>query len=79
MKPKIIAMIVALGALTPPALAEELADTNGDGWLTLDEVQAAWPEISSDRFIGMDSDGDGLLDEEELDAARDAGELPDAG
>ncbi|MBN9889022.1 hypothetical protein [Salipiger abyssi] len=62
-----------------PAFAAEEADVNGDGMLTVSEVQAVWPEVSTDGFMSMDSDGDGLLSEEEVADARELGSLPEEG
>ena len=41
------------------------ADTNGDGSLSLDEVQAGMPRLA-DRFSKLDKDKNGLLSREEL-------------
>jgi Ca2+-binding EF-hand superfamily protein len=41
------------------------ADTNGDGQLSLDEVQAKMPRMA-DRFGEIDQDKNGLLTKEEL-------------
>ena len=41
------------------------ADTNGDGQLSLDEVQAKMPRLA-DRFTTLDTDKNGLLSKEEL-------------
>ncbi|UOA27522.1 hypothetical protein [Pseudosulfitobacter sp. DSM 107133] len=51
-------------------------DTNQDGVLTLDEVQAVYPEMGADQFISMDLDANGALDESEVAAATEAGLLP---
>lgn len=48
-------------------------DSNGDGVLTIDEVQAAMPEISVDAFNQMDTNADGALDAAEIEAAQTAG------
>jgi hypothetical protein len=40
-------------------------DANGDGKATWQEVSAAAPEISEDRFKVADADGDGALTPEE--------------
>jgi len=37
------------------------ADTNGDQQLTWEEVQAAFPEMTEERFERMDRNGDGVL------------------
>jgi Ca2+-binding EF-hand superfamily protein len=41
------------------------ADTNGDGQLSLDEVQAKMPKLA-ERFSKVDKDGNGFLSKEEL-------------
>jgi Ca2+-binding EF-hand superfamily protein len=41
------------------------ADANGDGSLSLDEVQAKMPRMA-DRFAAIDTDKNGLLSKEEL-------------
>lgn len=51
-------------------------DTNGDGFVTLEEVQAAHPEITPESFQAMDSNADGALDEEEIAAAQEGGVMP---
>ena len=67
---------VAVIALTASAWAQSDLDTNGDGMLTLDEVQAAYPEITAEDFSAMDTDSDGALSAEEVTAATEAGQLP---
>lgn len=69
---------VLLLASAGPAFAEEVADINKDGVLTLDEVQAVWPDISIDTFLYLDRDGDGLLGPEEIVVAREEGLLAEA-
>ncbi|MEL7090663.1 MAG: hypothetical protein AAFN94_02895 [Pseudomonadota bacterium] len=69
----------AVAALSPVlvlAQATEDLDTNADGVLTLDEVQAGYPEVSVDMFTTMDLNADGALDGEEIAAAQEAGILP---
>ena len=58
------------------ALAATEADTNGDGLLTIDEVQAVMPEISAEAFSAMDLNSDGALDAAEVQAAQEAGLMP---
>jgi len=45
------------------------ADANGDGQLSLDEVQAKLPRLSS-HFTDLDTDKNGLLSKEELAQGR---------
>ena len=66
--------------LSVPALAMgqglQDVDANGDGVLTIDEVQASFPEVTSDGFSAMDVNADGALDEAEVAAAQEAGVMP---
>lgn len=77
---KKIAALTALAALAFPALAMGQSaadlDTNGDGVLTIDEVQASFPEVTSDAFAAMDLNADGALDSDEITAAQEAGLMP---
>jgi Ca2+-binding EF-hand superfamily protein len=41
------------------------ADTNGDGQLSLDEVQAGMPRLAA-HFTDLDKDKNGMLSKEEL-------------
>ncbi|MEM6887642.1 MAG: hypothetical protein AAF636_05820 [Pseudomonadota bacterium] len=68
----VVAATFAAGA----AIAATAADTNGDGVLTIDEVQAAMPEVTQEAFNAMDLNADGALDEAEVQAAQDAGLMP---
>ncbi|MCG7518186.1 hypothetical protein [Ruegeria sp. Ofav3-42] len=77
MKPQNLALISAI-AIGLPALAsaQASADTNGDGVLTIEEVQAVLPEVDADGFSAMDANGDGSLDADEIAIAQEAGLLP---
>ncbi len=70
-----LAACVAVPSLVLAQAASEL-DTNGDGVLTIDEVQASFPEVTSDAFTAMDLNADGALDVEEIAAAQEAGLMP---
>ena len=75
-----LASLTFVAALTVPALAsaQDAAslDVNGDGVLTIDEVQAGYPEVTSDMFMAMDLNADGALDADEVAAAQEAGLMP---
>jgi len=62
---KTILSHVALSAITLPLLvhAQSAAemDTNGDGMLSVEEVQAAYPDVTGGTFIAIDANGDGRL------------------
>lgn len=74
-----LTLLAALG-LTIPALAMGAGaaerDANGDGLLTIEEVQAAYPEVTTESFTAMDTNADGALDAEEVAAAEEAGMMP---
>ena len=76
MKPSKIVLPLFLAATTSTAFAQSDIDANGDGVLTLAEVQAVYMETSETDFIAADSDESGTLDMDELAAAREAGLIP---
>ncbi|NVO55366.1 hypothetical protein HW561_06135 [Rhodobacteraceae bacterium B1Z28] len=77
MKPQNLAVISAIALGLPAlALAQSSADANGDGVLTIEEVQAVVPEVDTDTFSAMDANGDGALDADEIAVAQEAGLLP---
>lgn len=68
----------ALTLVAGAALAIEAEiDVNGDGAYSLTEVQTVLPDMTTDNFLVLDANGDGLLDEAEVAAAIEAGILPD--
>ncbi len=76
---KFIASILAAGALATTAFAAGSLtdmDTNGDGLLTVEEVQAVYPEMTAEQFSQIDVNADGAIDDAELGAAQEAGLIP---
>ncbi|SDE97674.1 EF hand [Salipiger thiooxidans] len=67
--------LILFATFAGAAAAQDSVDINGDGVLTLFEIQAVWPEVSTDGFMFLDRDGDGLLGPEEFEAARQGGHL----
>ncbi|MGX9354370.1 hypothetical protein ACS3SW_04180 [Roseobacteraceae bacterium S113] len=67
-------------AFTSPAWAMNdgmaALDTDGDGLLSLIEVQTVFPEVTGDAFLTMDTNADGMLDGDEITAAEASGLLP---
>ncbi|MDO5758659.1 MAG: EF-hand domain-containing protein [Rhodobacterales bacterium] len=63
------AAVLALAAPSWAASVSDL-DTNGDGAVTLEEVQAAAPDVTAEEFEAMDTNADGSLSDEELGAAQ---------
>ncbi|HEO69704.1 MAG TPA: hypothetical protein ENN80_00455, partial [Candidatus Hydrogenedentes bacterium] len=62
--------VEAIAANLPEAveLALELADTNEDGAISLEEAQAHIPILTQDLFAMVDMNGDGVLDVNDLSA-----------
>lgn len=66
------AMILALGATG--ALAQTVvADTDGDAVFSMEELVAAYPDLTPEIFTEMDVDASGSIDADELQAAREQG------
>ncbi|WP_170717925.1 hypothetical protein [Ruegeria profundi] len=77
MTPKYLTALAAVALALPNlAAAQSAADANGDGVLTIEEVQAVVPEVNADTFSAMDANGDGALDADEIAIAQEAGLLP---
>jgi len=76
---KPIALVVSAVALTATAHAmtmDPAADLNGDGVYSMDEMKAILPDLTEDTFVVVDTNEDGLIDEDELAAATEAGVFP---
>ncbi len=77
MKNTVLTLVATLGLALPTSLyAASLIDANGDGRLTIEEVKAAYPEITTETFTAMDVNADGALDTDEIAAAQEAGMMP---
>ena len=73
---QILTGLALTAALATSVAAATAADANGDGVLTIDEVQAVMPDITAEAFNVMDLNADGALDADEVQAAQDAGLMP---
>jgi hypothetical protein len=78
MKTKLITVLTAV-TLAAPLWAATEVDKNADGVLTIDEVQAAYPDITPETFSVLDVNADGALDSDEVQAAQAAGTMPAPG
>jgi Ca2+-binding EF-hand superfamily protein len=58
------------------AAAQSALDTDGDGMVSLAEVQAMAADFTEEQFAAIDTNADGMLDEAELAAAVEAGVIP---
>lgn len=70
----------ALTLFLAPSLAFAMTaaevDANGDGLLSVAEVQAVFPDVTAEQFSAMDLNADGGLDDGEVEAAQEAGLMP---
>jgi Ca2+-binding EF-hand superfamily protein len=41
-------------------------DTDGDGFASMAELQAIYPDLTEEQFLEIDTDGDGLVNDEEI-------------
>ncbi|WP_425039345.1 EF-hand domain-containing protein [Primorskyibacter sp. S187A] len=80
MTPKLITAFALTCVTAAPLLAMSdgmaALDANGDGMLSLEEMQVGYPEVTGDAFLTMDANADGMLDTDEVTAAETAGLLP---
>ncbi|MDF1669035.1 MAG: EF-hand domain-containing protein [Roseovarius sp.] len=75
---KFIAIVLGLGFLANSAIAATEIDANGDGMMTIDEVQAVFPDVSIEAFAEVDTNDDGALDDAEMVAGQEQGLIPAA-
>ncbi len=75
---KFIAIVLGLGFLANSAIAATEIDANGDGMMTIDEVQAVFPDVSTEAFAEVDTNDDGALDDAEMVAGQEQGLIPAA-
>ena len=68
-----IFLIATLLAAT--AAQAEVEDTDGNGTYSMEELKAAYPDVTEDTFAIVDVNGDGAVDSDELAAAENAGLL----
>ncbi|MEO3414809.1 EF-hand domain-containing protein [Roseovarius sp. CAU 1744] len=77
---KFIVILIGLGVLANAAIAMgERAievDANGDGVMTVDEVQAVYPDITAEIFAEVDTNNDGVLDDAEMISGIENGLVP---
>ena len=74
---KFIAAVLGVSAMATTAFADmSTLDANGDGLVTVEELQAAYPEVTAEQFSEIDANGDGAVDDAEMSAAEEAGLLP---
>lgn len=74
MKNTMIALMAALSVAGGAAYAE-VADTDGDGAYNMEEMMAAYPDLTEEVFGQIDTDANGTVSPEELAAAIEAGTI----
>ncbi len=72
---------LAFAALSAFAVAQANAetvvtDTDGNGAYSLEELKAAFPDLTEEAFKAADTDADGAVSADELKAAQAAGTIP---
>lgn len=75
----LLATVLGLGAM--PALSQDasaLADTDGNGTWSAEELRVAYPDLTEEGFVSIDGNADGAVDQAELAAALADGLLPAA-
>ncbi len=76
----ISALVFSLGLAGAAAGAANaqtvVTDTDGNGSHSIEEMTAAYPDMTPDIFAQVDVNGDGGVDADELAAAREQGILP---
>ncbi|MCX7889272.1 MAG: EF-hand domain-containing protein [Rhodobacteraceae bacterium] len=50
-----------------------VTDTDGNGTWSIEEMTAAYPDMTRELFAQIDVNGDGQIDADELQAAREQG------
>ena len=77
---KYIAILIGMGLMANSAIAASDGmneiDTNGDGLMTIDEIQAVFPDMNAETFSQIDANGDGAVDDAEMVAAQEQGLIP---
>ena len=72
---KLISAAIILGTAAG-AFAMTNLDSDGDSMLTMEEMTAAYPTFTEAQFSDADTDSDGMINEDELAAARAIGIIP---
>ncbi|WP_343116956.1 EF-hand domain-containing protein [Ostreiculturibacter nitratireducens] len=73
-------LVLTLGAILTVAAAQANAetvvtDTDGNGVYSMEELVAAYPDLTEETFAAIDANADGSVDADELQAAVEAGTI----
>ncbi|XHY17919.1 hypothetical protein SuNHUV7_27200 (plasmid) [Pseudoseohaeicola sp. NH-UV-7] len=69
------ALLATFVAFSAHAMNPEI-DTDGDGKASLVELQTVFPELAEDLFLEIDTNADGLVDDEEMMIAVETEMIP---
>ncbi|MCV2868597.1 EF-hand domain-containing protein [Defluviimonas sp. WL0002] len=71
--------VLALGAMAAIASAANaqtvVTDADGNGTYSIEELTAAYPDLTPELFAEIDANADGAVDADELAAAQEAGKI----
>ncbi len=74
MNKSLLALALTFGLAGFAANAQTVVtDTYGKGVFSIEELTAAYPDMTPDLYKQIDVDGSGAVDADELQAAREAG------
>lgn len=77
MKKFALALAAASSLVAFSAHAETtVTDTDGNGTFSMEELKAAYADLTEETFKAIDANADGAVDADELKAAIEAGKLP---
>lgn len=72
-----LALVLGVATVAVAANAQTVvSDTDGNGTYSIEELRAAYPDLTDEVFASVDANGDGQVDADELAAAQEAGVLP---
>lgn len=74
----ILALSTAAAMSATMAMAQDAPmaeDTDGDGFYSLEELQAAYPDLTAEAYETLDTNADGNVDAAEVAAGLEAGVL----
>ena len=73
---RVVLMSAILAVFGGMAVAQTMPeDTDGDGLYSMDEMKAAFPDVTEEVLVQIDLNEDGSIDAEELAVAQTAGLL----
>ncbi|MGB3148182.1 MAG: EF-hand domain-containing protein [Paracoccaceae bacterium] len=75
---KLALVLAAVGSFAAIAAHAEtvVTDTDANGTFSMEEMKAAYVDLTEETFKAVDANADGAVDADELKAAIEAGVLP---